>query len=52
MEIEKANVIILVYDVSREETLKRLRSDWLPRIVKVNDKIPIVICGNKLDLRS
>jgi predicted metal-dependent TIM-barrel fold hydrolase len=52
IEIEKANVIILVYDVNNFEILKRLRTYWLPRIVKINDKIPIILCGNKMDLRS
>lgn len=45
-------MIILVYDVNNFEILKRLRTYWLPRIVKINDKIPIILCGNKMDLRS
>lgn len=45
-------MIILVYDVNNFDIIKRLRTYWLPRIVKVNDKVPIIICGNKMDLRS
>jgi mitochondrial Rho GTPase 1 len=45
-------VIVLVYDVNNFDVMKRLRTYWLPRIVKINDKIPIVMCGNKMDLRS
>jgi hypothetical protein len=39
VEIEKAHVIILVYDVNNVECIKRLRSYWIPRIIKINDKV-------------
>ena len=39
LEIEKANVIILVYDVNNIECIKRLKSFWIPRIIKINDKV-------------
>jgi mitochondrial Rho GTPase 1 len=45
-------VIILVYDVNNLDIIKRLRSYWLPKIEKVNEKVPVILCGNKLDLRS
>lgn len=45
-------MIILVYDVNNCDTLKRVRTVWLPRIVKINDKVPIIMCGNKMDLRT
>jgi GTPase SAR1 family protein len=51
-EIDKANVIVLVYDVNNVECIKRLKSYWIPRITKINDKIPIILVGNKVDLRS
>ena len=51
-EIEKASVIILVYDVNNFDNCKRLRTVWLPRIVKLNEKVPVIFCGNKADLRS
>ena len=51
-EIERANVIILVYVVYNMETIKRLKSYWIPRILKINDRIPIILVGNKVDLRS
>lgn len=38
-EIEKASVIILVYDVNNIECIKRLRTFWIPRIIKMNDKV-------------
>lgn len=38
-EIEKANVIILVYDVNYIECIKRIRSYWLPTIMKANNRV-------------
>lgn len=39
VEIEKAHVIILVYDVNNLECIKRLRTFWIPRIIKINDRV-------------
>ena len=38
-EIEKASVIILVYDVNNIECIKRLKTFWIPRIIKMNEKV-------------
>jgi Ras family protein T1 len=38
-EVDKAHVIILVYDVNNVECIRRLKSHWLPRIAKANDKV-------------
>mmetsp|Transcript_20904 Transcript_20904/g.25692 ORF Transcript_20904/g.25692 Transcript_20904/m.25692 type:complete len:113 (+) Transcript_20904:299-637(+) len=51
-EIEKASVIILVYDVNNFDTIKRLRTVWMPRIVKLNERVPVILCGNKVDQRN
>lgn len=51
-EVDKAHVIILVYDVNNVECIRRLKSHWLPRVAKANDKIPVILVGNKVDLRS
>jgi Ras family protein T1 len=51
-EIKSAHVIVLVYDVNNLEILKRLKNYWLPRIQALNDKVPVILCGNKIDLRS
>jgi len=40
-EIERAHVIILVYDVNNLECIKGLRSFWIPRIIKINDRVSI-----------
>jgi mitochondrial Rho GTPase 1 len=51
-QIEKADVIILVYDVNNHDCKKRLKTHWMPRISKINDKVPVIFLGNKVDLRS
>jgi len=51
-QIEKANIIILVYDVTSLECIKRLKSYWMPRISKINNEVPVIFVGNKVDLRS
>lgn len=45
-EIEKASVIILVYDVNNIECIKRNRSYWIPRIEKINNKVSILTSYN------
>lgn len=52
IEVEKSDVIVVVYDVNNFDIIKRVRTYWLPKIVKLNDRVPIIMCGNKIDLRS
>lgn len=47
-EISKADVVVLVYDITKPETIDRLGSFWCEFISK-NSKAPIVIVGNKVD---
>lgn len=51
-EIEQADVILLMYDMSRSETADKVGIYWMPRIKKINDKIPVIIVANKLDLQN
>jgi Ras family protein T1 len=48
--IQSADCIILLYDLSIQTTKDRIESFWLPMINGVNDKIPVIIAGNKQDL--
>jgi small GTP-binding protein len=41
---------LLVYDVTRTETIKSLREYWLRNLGKVLGSIPYVVVGNKVDL--
>eukprot|EP00794_Sanderia_malayensis_P009117 gene9117-10090_t len=51
-EIEKADVIAVVYALNDEETIRRISSYWLPTIQDICDddiSKPIVLVGNKAD---
>src|SRR3990172_4292617 len=41
---------LLVYDVTRLETLRSLQEYWLPHLSRVVGPIPFVVVGNKIDL--
>jgi len=41
---------LLVYDVTRSETIRALGEYWLPHLTKVVGNIPFVVVGNKIDL--
>ena len=51
-QIERANIIILVYDVNNFDCIKRLKTYWMPKISTINEKVPVIFAGNKIDLRS
>ncbi|CAM4723878.1 hypothetical protein PO909_017454 [Leuciscus waleckii] len=54
-EIVKANVVCVVYDVTQEETVDKIRTKWIPLVnggAEKGSKIPIILVGNKSDLRS
>ena len=52
LEIKKASVIILVYNVVDIDSFDRISSFWIPLFRQLGIFIPIVICGNKTDLRD
>ncbi|KAM6951639.1 mitochondrial Rho GTPase 2 [Aplochiton taeniatus] len=54
-EIIKANVVCVVYDVTKEETIEMIRTKWIPMVngeAEKGNKVPIILVGNKSDLRS
>lgn len=51
-EISTADVIVLVYDVSNEESTKRIPTYWLKRFRSKSMKVPIILVGNKIDTRG
>ncbi|KAF7661570.1 hypothetical protein LDENG_00259140 [Lucifuga dentata] len=54
-EIIKANVVCVVYDVTNEDTIEKIKTKWIPlvnRDAEKGNKIPIILVGNKSDLRS
>ncbi|XP_005306170.1 mitochondrial Rho GTPase 2 isoform X1 [Trachemys scripta elegans] len=54
-EITKANVVCVVYDVTVEATIEKIRTKWIPLVnggVEKGSRIPIILVGNKSDLQS
>ncbi|XP_055662481.1 WD repeat-containing protein 90 isoform X3 [Falco peregrinus] len=53
-EIAKANVVCVVYDVTKEATIEKIRTKWIPMVnggVEKGSRIPIILVGNKSDLQ-
>uniref|UniRef100_A0A8C7RH77 Ras homolog family member T2 n=1 Tax=Oncorhynchus mykiss TaxID=8022 RepID=A0A8C7RH77_ONCMY len=51
----EANVVCVVYDVTQEETIDKIRTKWIPLVngeAEKGNKVPIILVGNKSDLRS
>ncbi|KAJ3348389.1 ERMES complex Ca(2+)-binding regulatory GTPase gem1 [Entophlyctis luteolus] len=51
-EIRKADVICIVYAVNDTESFNRVPEFWLPYIRKLGRNVPVVLVGNKIDLRG
>lgn len=43
---------ILVCDLTRKETLQSLSQYWYPSLMEVAGKVPVVVAGNKMDLKE
>ena len=48
--VKGGQAVLLVYDVTRDETWKSLEEYWIPIIWRLVGKIPLVFAGNKVDL--
>uniref|UniRef100_A0A3Q2Y6B9 Mitochondrial Rho GTPase n=1 Tax=Hippocampus comes TaxID=109280 RepID=A0A3Q2Y6B9_HIPCM len=54
-EILKANVVCVVYDVTNEDSIEKIKTKWIPLVngdAEKGNKVPIILVGNKSDLRS
>ncbi|KAJ3021068.1 UNVERIFIED_CONTAM: ERMES complex Ca(2+)-binding regulatory GTPase gem1 [Siphonaria sp. JEL0065] len=51
-EIRKADVICIVYAVNDMDSFNRVPEFWLPYIRKLGRNVPVVLVGNKIDLRG
>ncbi|KAF8938460.1 mitochondrial Rho 1 [Dissophora ornata] len=51
-EIRKAHVICIVYSIDEPATFNRLGGHWLPYIRSLGVNVPVVLVGNKIDLRG
>lgn len=47
--VNKCDIILLMYDVTEPETVDRLASYWLRIINGINNRVPVVVVGNKRD---
>uniref|UniRef100_A0A8C9Z0H5 Mitochondrial Rho GTPase n=1 Tax=Sander lucioperca TaxID=283035 RepID=A0A8C9Z0H5_SANLU len=53
-EIIKANVVCVVYDVTNDDTIDKIKTKWIPLVngdAEKGNKVPIILVGNKSDLR-
>jgi small GTP-binding protein len=41
---------LLVYDVTRPETMESISDYWIPHLIAITKPIPVVLVGNKVDL--
>ncbi|EJT98761.1 mitochondrial Rho 1 [Dacryopinax primogenitus] len=51
-ELRKAHVICVVYAIDNPHSFDRVPTYWLPYIRSVGVNVPIILVGNKIDLRG
>ena len=51
-EIRASNVIALIYAVNDDKSFSRLGTHWLPYIRSLGVNVPVIIVGNKIDVRG
>ena len=51
-EIRKAHVICVVYSIDNVNSFDRIPSYWLPYFRQLGVNIPVILIGNKIDLRG
>ncbi|KAK1294991.1 Rac-like GTP-binding protein RAC2 [Acorus calamus] len=51
-ELKQADAVVLTYACDRPATLERLSTYWLPKLRRLEVKVPIIVVGCKLDLRD
>lgn len=50
--LRSADVVCIVYDVTRAETFDSVGNRWMPELAASNVTVPVVLLGNKLDSRD
>ncbi len=51
-ELRKANVICIVYSIEAPASFDRIPNYWLPYLRSLGINVPVILVGNKIDLRS
>lgn len=50
--LRSSHVIILVYSISSPTSFDRIPTYWLPYIRSLGINVPVILVGNKIDLRT
>jgi len=48
----KTNVFLLCYDIGYRVSFENIPTYWIPEVQQHCPTVPIILCGNKLDLRD
>ncbi|KAG9315796.1 EF hand associated-domain-containing protein [Chiua virens] len=51
-EIRKAHVICVVYAIDTPSSFERIAAFWLPHFRQLGVNVPVILVGNKIDLRG
>lgn len=51
-EIRKAHVICVVYSIENSNSFDRIPTYWLPYFRQLGVNVPVILIGNKIDLRG
>ncbi|CAH7688982.1 P-loop containing nucleoside triphosphate hydrolase protein [Phakopsora pachyrhizi] len=51
-EIRKAHVVVIIYSIEDPVSFDRITTYWLPTIRSLGVNVPVILVGNKLDLRG
>ncbi|KAF9568805.1 mitochondrial Rho GTPase [Agrocybe pediades] len=51
-ELRKAHVICIVYSIDNPGSFDRIPTYWLPHIRQLGVNVPVILVGNKIDLRG
>ncbi|GLB38404.1 hypothetical protein LshimejAT787_0502690 [Lyophyllum shimeji] len=51
-EIRKAHVICVVYSIDNPNSFDRIAAYWLPHFRQLGVNVPVILVGNKIDLRG
>ncbi|KAI6027499.1 hypothetical protein PISMIDRAFT_684252 [Pisolithus microcarpus 441] len=51
-EIRKAHVICVVYSIDNPNSFDRIPTFWLPHFRQLGVNVPVILVGNKIDLRG
>ncbi|KAI0036512.1 EF hand associated-domain-containing protein [Vararia minispora EC-137] len=52
IEIRKAHVICVVYAIDNSNSFDRIPTYWLPHFRQLGVNVPVILVGNKIDLRG